>query len=721
MTSFNFVSKCGKCHPGGGPLERDRDGKRYDRWMASAASGLTPGGENGLDGDYFEARWSESGVVEADCLVCHLPAYDFSTRISQLGKLNYRWAASAGSRLAQVTGSVKAGQTPTVTYEKSRFNSDGTVTLHTVRQPRNTTCLRCHGKSDWKKRGAAYSPRTDVHLAKGMRCVDCHTAGSRASDPRIRGRERHQIGKGDDPGGFVRNDLDDTVRSCESCHADGTHGAPITEHAWLPPLHLERLACQTCHIPWRYVRNATVQASDVYNPGPHIAPAGKRIWTFYDADRAYWNHYGENTLMHITDQPTDRFRPALARYKGKIFPVNRVHAAFVGYEEKGKSALGQLRMKDFYKMWALHKKSPKTAYPKLARIRDDDGDGMIEVNRPEEIDALLVSVAAHLKKTGFSLAGRRLVWVTGDRAHYSGKEHRTLPRHVWEATAYASVFKYSHDVAPARAALGARGCTDCHSSRSDFFTRPVLVRPFGPDGRPVWAPAYQVLGISPAWVRLGHWREQWLKPATFLFFALGLYLLLVLAIRSALGAGLGLKERVRTRLGWIAAGAGLLACLLLAAVTPELLAYMTARRFALDANHFWIGAAVLCLALGVVTLMRPRAARLAGVWRILSRIVLGLVGLSVLCGVLMLLSPGGLSWLSRLAYFGFDLALALAALGAMGSLLLALVDDAVDATWRRAGSERAEAGSTGNDSTAPQTALEHRSARGMTENKEVTT
>ncbi|MDY0002909.1 MAG: hypothetical protein RBU30_16540, partial [Polyangia bacterium] len=498
MTSFGFVSSCGVCHPGGGPLEEDREGKRYDRWMADPSSKLTPGGDNGLDGDYYKARWSETGVVEADCLLCHKPDYDYAGRNAHLKKLNFRWAATVGSRLAQVQGSVVDGKPPAVTYNPKKFNPDGTVTQHTVRQVRNSTCLRCHSKSDWKKRGAAYSPRTDVHIAKGMRCLDCHTAGSRASDPRIRGKEAHQFGKGDDPGGFARNDLDNTVRSCESCHSDGTHGAPIAKHAGLPPLHLHRIACQTCHIPWRYVRAAAVQASDVYNPGPHITPPGKHIWTFYDARREYWNHYGENTLSTPSDQPTDRYRPELTRYKGKIYPVNRVHSAFVGYEEEGQAAIGQLIMKDFYAMWAAHLKSPKTEYPELAQITDDDADGMIEVNRPEEIDALLAATAKHVKKIVFPMARRRLVWVSNERVYRSGSEHRNISKQEWEASPFGSTHKYSHDVAPAKAALGAAGCRDCHSAKSPFFFGPALVRPFGPDGKPVWTSMSAIMGYDGA-------------------------------------------------------------------------------------------------------------------------------------------------------------------------------------------------------------------------------
>jgi hypothetical protein len=86
MTSFDFVTAtCGNYHPGGGPLEFDREGRRYDAWMADPASGLVAGAENGLDGDYYKARWSETGVIEADCLLCHLPEYDLKRRNAELG------------------------------------------------------------------------------------------------------------------------------------------------------------------------------------------------------------------------------------------------------------------------------------------------------------------------------------------------------------------------------------------------------------------------------------------------------------------------------------------------------------------------------------------------------------------------------------------------------------------------------------------------------------
>jgi hypothetical protein len=91
MTSFDFVTAtCGNCHPGGGPLEYDREGNRYDEYMKK--QGMKSGDENGLDGDYFNARWTDTGVIEADCLLCHMPEYTFKEN-KQLANLNFKRAA----------------------------------------------------------------------------------------------------------------------------------------------------------------------------------------------------------------------------------------------------------------------------------------------------------------------------------------------------------------------------------------------------------------------------------------------------------------------------------------------------------------------------------------------------------------------------------------------------------------------------------------------------
>jgi hypothetical protein len=655
MTSFDFVTAtCGNCHPGGGPLEFDRDGRRYDERMRDPASGLVSGADNGFDGDYFRARWSETGVIEADCLLCHMPEYDLKTRNSQLAALNFRWAATAGAGFGGVIGMVSAGDDPVVRYDPSTFDGDGNVLVHIAPEPRNETCLGCHAKPDWKKRGASFAVRTDVHMKAGLRCVDCHTAGSRAEDPRIRGREEHHIGKGDDPSGWVRNDLDGTVRNCEFCHLEGRAGAPRASHDWLAPLHLDKISCQACHVPTRAVKSAAVQASDVFNPAPRISPPPKKIWAFYDQERAFWNHYGDLELFTAKDQPTDVSRPTLVRYKGKIYPANRVHSAWVGFEEDGKPGLNQLFMKDFYQMWMQHRADPGSKFPELSRIADDDGDGMIEVNRPEEIDALLTATRAYLEATGFPLEGRRLVWVSDSRAYRSATDFRDLSRAGHEATAYASVYKFSHDIAPARAALGAGGCPDCHRPGSTFFQGATLDSPFGgPDGRPRWAANAEILGLSSFWVRLGGIRETWIKPALYIFAAALLVFLIAWGFKRVLVLHFRVRSGRSAGAAFVVAALGSLAVFVLA-LSPKWMDYLLLNRFVLDARHAFFSLFGLILAATAAVLPADSASRSRHRIDAGGRAILAGAGLSVLCGGLMIVKLEAWPGLTRLAYTGFD-------------------------------------------------------------------
>ncbi len=670
MTSFTFMAiGCGSCHPGGGSAEYDRDGKRYDRWMADPASGLKPGGDNSLDGDYHKARWTESGVVEADCLLCHLPGYKFPERDKQLKALNYRWAATAGSGLATVTGSVEKGEPVTVAYDKTKFAPDGTLSPNIVREPRNEACLACHAQPGWKKRGFNFRERSDVHLRAGLKCVDCHPAGSSADDPRIRGKELHEIGKGDDPGGLVRDDLDNTGRACADCHSTGRFGAPVAKHRWLPPLHLDTIACETCHIPERLVKPIQFQASDVFAPGTKIPSKGKHLWTFYGPDGAYRNHYGYLVMEGYDDKPTEAFKPFLTRYKGKIYPVNRIHSAWPGIEVEGQAALMQPKMSDIYRMWTTHQKD-KSKFPDLAKITDDNGDGVIEVNRPEEIDALIASVTALLAESKYPMDSKRVVWVMNDRVYTSGTQFRTIPKHDWEASPYANMHKYSHDVYPARAALGVNGCTDCHSPNSDFFFASATKYPFDTQARPVTEPQYRLLGLDGFWANVGAWREGLLKPLLYaLIVALGCALVaLVAQWLLAWGLGDSPAGRKLRPVPWLLAIAAAVAALFLSQ-QPELMSYMLPTRFWLDADHFAFAAAVLVAGvLGLLAEVRAKRAIAAAGARspfgtiVAAELVVALI-LAVVSGVLMLVKLGGLNSLTRAAYTAFALSLVLLLLG----------------------------------------------------------
>jgi hypothetical protein len=143
-----------------------------------------------------------------DCLICHAAKYDYSKR---------------------------AVVPTTDTPEGYRVTQDRSVeAARTVgAKPSSEACLRCHympAGGPWWKRGINFSPERDVHVAKGMICVDCHKA------------EKHKFANGNDPGGWAKEATDRTL-NCESCHAGVKHKNPAVSS------HLTRISCTVCHIP----------------------------------------------------------------------------------------------------------------------------------------------------------------------------------------------------------------------------------------------------------------------------------------------------------------------------------------------------------------------------------------------------------------------------------------------------------------------------------------
>ncbi|MGC8845644.1 MAG: multiheme c-type cytochrome [Candidatus Hydrogenedens sp.] len=648
MTSFTiFANGCGTCHPGGGPFEYDRTGNRYDKYMNKA--NYEDGGINNYDGDYYKSFWKKSGVAEADCNMCHLPEYDYKERNENLLKWNFKWMATIGSGLAKINGSIKDNEEINIQYDISKFDKDGKVSLHLVREPRVENCLNCHSKPQWKKRGASFSPLTDVHIAKGLKCVDCHPAGSMAVDTRIKGKEEHQFGKGDDPSGFVRDDLDNTMRKCTDCHIKGYMNAPIARHEWLPPFHMESLSCQTCHIPVRKVKSALVQVSDVLNPGPKITPPPKYVWTFYDQDMNYWNHYGELAQFTAKDQPTDLFYPQYARYKGQIFPVNPVHSAWPGIYTKGKNGLHQPRMKDVYEMWVTHQKDPN-AYPELAKIKDDNNDGIPEVNRDEEIDAIIKSVTDMLTSKGYDLAHKKVVWVNDDRMYFNSSEFQWINKDLYESSPYASVYKYNHDVSPALSALGRKGCVECHSfSSQSMLFRNIVKYPFGKDGKPVYEPQYIRLGLSRWMVTLSAFREQILKPIEYqLVFLLFLFTLVWLLHKLSSSHNEFALTSLQISLVYLLILVGVFILI----IKPDIAFWVIPERLWFDKNHFYVTAFPVFVSLFFLITQHRDAHS-----KILSWITGLFLVIAIISGGIMASKGNQLTSLIRISYTLFDMAI----------------------------------------------------------------
>jgi len=649
MTSFTFITNgCGTCHPGGGSLEYDREGFRYDVHMDSMH--YTAGGINNYDGDYYQSHWNRSGVIEADCNLCHLPEYDYKSRNDHLAKFNFRWMATVGSGLASVEGSIKDTVEVKIKYNLAKFSPDGRIAMHIVREPHNETCLNCHSKPQWKKRGASFTEFTDVHIAKGLKCGDCHVSGSMASDKRIKGKEVHNFGKGDDPSGWVRNDLDNTVRTCEDCHLTGHLSAPIAKHTWLPDLHLDKLSCQACHIPERKVKAALVQNSDIFNPGTKITPLPKFTWTFYDQNMNYWNHYGELAMFTAKDQPTDPFTPQYAKYKDKIYPVNPVHSAWSAIYTEGEKGLDQPRQRDIYGMWVIHRKD-KSVYPELSKIIDDNHDSIPEVNTTEEIDAFINSVTACLTDLKYDLNGKKVVWVNDDRMYLTGTDYKMLEKESWESSPYASVYKYSHDVFPAKAALGTNGCTDCHLFNSGMFFGQVIKYPFGDDGNPIMEPQYKRLDMSRTMAGLSAFREQYVKS-----FEYPAIILLVLTILISVVLYLNQSQHFfQVKPGILILVYGLvIAGLAFIYLKPDVNSFVLPERLTLDTNHFIIS--IIGLLAGVYSWLQMQKEQPGS---LLSRFQASFLIIAVISGILMMIKFDLIYQIVRIAYTLFDLSIIL--------------------------------------------------------------
>lgn len=300
---YQWTARCGTCHPGGGPLEYDRERHRLDD--------RDPKGLSSFDGDYFQAHWDLSGALEADCLFCHLNTYSYQERYEQVQGLNYRWAPTVGAELGSVNGTVAAHlgsladpdleealPMPTVEYDKSKFLPDGRVHLD-IQRPNDENCLFCHDLSFVEKHGTTFGDvfAEDVHSHRGVMCTDCHVGGL-----------HHNFDKGDSHELTVRDDLDGTALTCEECHTEGSLGAPKMVHKGLPPIHMEKIGCEVCHVPT--LRVAAIGLVDVSLGKPSTRASQAPSWFGYREEERTLHPLWYSQIRHVLERILRKASPA---------------------------------------------------------------------------------------------------------------------------------------------------------------------------------------------------------------------------------------------------------------------------------------------------------------------------------------------------------------------------------------------------------------------------
>jgi len=302
-----WVRLFGIRHAGGGPAVRDPEGTRLNELPAkpvSPASLIL----DAATGAAVPWDWKQSGLAEFDCFLCHVENPDNVARTQALHDGAFDWAAAA--TLAR-TGLVSRAGGRWLWNEKA-FDNNGSPDPKRLRimAPLSSHCGQCHGLVQtgedpvivsygslelWRTEttGQIFSPQSlfesginlagkdaathpwDIHAERLLICSNCHFAlnnpgyaaeadASRpahlAFDARRLGisqflyRPNHNFAKGWSAQGTVANDLDGTMRRCENCHQ------PLVTHDWLPykKRHMERLLCETCHVPKAYAAARSV-------------------------------------------------------------------------------------------------------------------------------------------------------------------------------------------------------------------------------------------------------------------------------------------------------------------------------------------------------------------------------------------------------------------------------------------------------------------------------
>ncbi|MFA7229334.1 MAG: hypothetical protein WC061_09890, partial [Melioribacteraceae bacterium] len=402
-------------------------------------------------------RWEISGKLPVNCLLCHDASEKFNSAEYSLNILrqNFKWAAAAGSDIAVVTGSAKempdnfdiynrntfadvdlrTYSPPNIIYNKSVFNSNK-VFFNIKRQVPNDRCYYCHSSVNVSKRENKFiQSAEDVHLKSGMICVDCHTNG--LNHDMIRGFENESM---------MKNDPARSSFTCEGCHlgnekesvpTGGRLGAPVPKHLGLPAVHLDKLACTTCHSGiWPDGNTNYVKTSRAHKLGVPGINKSANLFPHIQAPLFVRNEMGK-IEPHRLLWPS--YWAKLKNNEIKPIPVNDFS-----------DSLSVILRTDSLKTYDI--------YP--------------AIGKPELIRAL-----TFLKP----MAGKneKIIFVTGenyielrDNAELKVSNHPYIKPYTWAI---------AHDVRPASQSLGSKSCQDCHSWNSDFFFGDAAIEtPYSP-------------------------------------------------------------------------------------------------------------------------------------------------------------------------------------------------------------------------------------------------
>ncbi|MBN2019317.1 MAG: hypothetical protein JW749_03750 [Sedimentisphaerales bacterium] len=435
ITPMEFLSIFGRQMPGGGI------GEMLDK----------------TDNPEETLRVDITGKLEINCLACHniSPAQDMGSAAGwavQINRGNYRWAATASSEFAYVTGTTEGLsnydfrapyvpgdsklRAPSVEYYRDLFKHNEWVRFDVSKAIPNQRCYFCHSNIDVRDgKTEPWKADEDVHLCAGLKCVDCHRHGL-----------EHNITRGYATEANDNNNPLTAVSSCEGCHLEkgtfsffettggikkaecppyaGRFTAPVPKHAGLPPSHFEKLTCTACHSgPWPAAKTIRAKTARAHALG--VAGSNK----------------SGDVLPHLT-------YPVFAKGQdGKIGVFKAFWPAY--WAAMAGDTVTPLNL-DTVKT-AMSKVITRSALSKVGDWPD---------LKEEDIAKILTLLADKVR-------GAKPVYITGGRLYslegagqITSAEHPVAEPYMWPI---------AHDVRPAAQSLGVRKCEDCHSTDSPFL------------------------------------------------------------------------------------------------------------------------------------------------------------------------------------------------------------------------------------------------------------
>lgn len=389
-------------------------------------------------------RLDITGKLEINCLACHniSPGQDMGSAAGyaiQIIRGNYRWAAAASCEFAYVTGSTKgltnydfrapfvSGDTkirpPTVEYRKESFGHNDWVRFDVSRDIPKERCYFCHSNIDVRDgKTEPWKADEDVHIAAGLKCVDCHSHGL-----------QHNITRGYASETQDSNNPLTAVSSCEGCHLGkgavtpvaGRFAAPVPKHPGIPPVHFDKLSCTACHSgPWPQATTIRTKTAMAHAIG--VAGANK----------------SGDVLPHL-------IFPVFAKAQdGKITPHKIFWPAY--WASMTGNAVTPLNLDTV-------RSAATRVITKAALSKFGDWPDLTEEDIAKILALLVPNVPAEAKPV--YIAGGKL-YSLNDAGELTSAENAAAEPYMWPI---------AHDIRPAAQSLGVRNCQDCHLTDSPFL------------------------------------------------------------------------------------------------------------------------------------------------------------------------------------------------------------------------------------------------------------